>query len=135
MVLGKRTRSVPRQYLFLKRSSFSASLPPTSLPFLNDPTAMVSIQPRNTTVNTPGNQGARHRQSEEFLERGLKVKEYELRRRNFLDTTFISSWAGLACTLRRDGSKKRALVGLTRKVRKEDTQSWFKMRFDGIILV
>jgi len=97
--------------------------------------------------------------AEEILERGLKVKEYELRRRNFsetgnfgfgiaehidlgarydpgigifgMDFYVCMTRPGLRVTKRK---AKKARVGFTHKVKKEDTQSWFKQRFDGIIL-
>lgn len=98
--------------------------------------------------------------AEEILERGLKVKEYELRRRNFsetgnfgfgiqehidlgarydpgigifgMDFYVVMGRPGMRVARRR---AKKTRVGFTHKVRKEDTQSWFKTRFDGIILV
>ena len=98
--------------------------------------------------------------AEEILERGLKVKEYELRRRNFSETgNFgfgIQEHIDLGArydpgigifgmdfyvVMTRPGARvakrkaKRARVGFSHRVRKEDTQAWFKQRFDGIILV
>lgn len=98
--------------------------------------------------------------AEEILERGLKVKEYELRRRNFSETgNFgfgIQEHIDLGArydpgigifgmdfyvVMGRPGQRvarrkqKKARVGFTHKVKKEDTMSWFKQRFDGIILV
>merc|ERR1712195_8144 len=97
--------------------------------------------------------------AEEILERGLKVKEYELRKRNFSETgNFgfgISEHIDLgikydpaigiygmdfyvvmgrpgARVARRKRCKSR--VGFTHRVRKEDSQAWFKQRFDGILL-
>jgi len=98
--------------------------------------------------------------AEEILERGLKVKEYELRRRNFSETGnfgfgvqehidlgarydpgigifgmdfYVVMGRPGARVTRRKAAKAR--IGFTHKVKKEDTQSWFKQRFDGIILV
>ena len=98
--------------------------------------------------------------AEEILERGLKVKEYELRRRNFSETgNFgfgIQEHIDLGArydpgigifgmdfyvVMARPGARvarrkcKTARVGFSHKVKKEDTQAWFKQRFDGIILV
>lgn len=98
--------------------------------------------------------------AEEILERGLKVKEYELRRRNFSETgNFgfgIQEHIDLGArydpgigifgmdfyvVMTRPGARvakrksRRTRVGFTHKVKKEDTQAWFKQRFDGIILV
>lgn len=98
--------------------------------------------------------------AEEILERGLKVKEYELRRRNFSDTgNFgfgIQEHIDLGArydpgigifgmdfyvVMGRPGGRvakrraKKARIGFQHKVKKEDTMAWFKQRFDGIILV
>ncbi|KAF6753517.1 ribosomal protein L5 domain-containing protein [Ephemerocybe angulata] len=97
--------------------------------------------------------------AEEILERGLKVKEYELRRKNFSETgNFgfgIQEHIDLGArydpgigifgmdfyvVMGRPGARvakrraKKARIGFTHKVKKEDTQAWFKQRFDGIIL-
>jgi large subunit ribosomal protein L11e len=98
--------------------------------------------------------------AEEILERGLKVKEYELIRRNFSQTgNFgfgIQEHIDLGArydpgigifgmdfyvVMGRPGQRvarrkhKTSRVGFQHKVKKEDTMSWFKQRFDGIILV
>ncbi|GAB1518297.1 60S ribosomal protein L11 [Rhizoctonia solani] len=98
--------------------------------------------------------------AEEILERGLKVKEYELRRRNFSETgNFgfgIQEHIDLGArydpaigifgmdfyvVMGRPGARvarrkqKTGTIGFTHRVKKEDTMSWFKQRFDGIILV
>ena len=98
--------------------------------------------------------------AEEILERGLKVKEYELRRKNFSETgNFgfgIQEHIDLGArydpnigifgmdfyvVMGRPGGRvtkrkaKKARIGYQHKVKKEDTMSWFKTRFDGIILV
>ncbi|OBZ73716.1 60S ribosomal protein L11 [Grifola frondosa] len=98
--------------------------------------------------------------AEEILERGLKVKEYELRRRNFSETgNFgfgIQEHIDLGArydpgigifgmdfyvVMGRPGARvarrkhKKARIGFQHRVRKEDTVAWFKQRFDGIILV
>jgi len=96
--------------------------------------------------------------AEEILERGLKVKEYELRRRNFSEmghfgfgiTEHIDLGArydpnigifgmDFYIVMGRPGARvgrrriKKGRMGLNHKVTKEDTMSWFKQRFDGII--
>ncbi len=98
--------------------------------------------------------------AEEILERGLKVKEYELRRKNFSETgNFgfgIQEHIDLGArydpgigifgmdfyvVMGRPGARvarrkqKKARIGASHRVKKEDTQAWFKQRFDGIILV
>ncbi|KAJ3743671.1 60S ribosomal protein L11 [Lentinula detonsa] len=97
--------------------------------------------------------------AEEILERGLKVKEYELRRRNFSETGnfgfgiqehidlgarydpgigifgmdfFVVMGRPGARVARR--KQKKARVGNQHRIKKEDTMAWFKQRFDGIIL-
>jgi large subunit ribosomal protein L11e len=98
--------------------------------------------------------------AEEILERGLKVKEYELRRKNFSDTGnfgfgiqehidlgarydpgigifgmdfYVVMGRPGARVARRRQQKTR--IGFSHRIRKEDTMAWFKQRFDGIILV
>ncbi|KAF7969397.1 hypothetical protein HWV62_27454 [Athelia sp. TMB] len=98
--------------------------------------------------------------AEEILERGLKVKEYELRKRNFSETgnfgfgvqEHIDLGArydpGIGIfgmdfyvVMGRPGARvarrkqKKARIGFGHRVKKDDTMSWFKQRFDGIILV
>ena len=98
--------------------------------------------------------------AEEILERGLKVKEYELRKRNFSETgNFgfgIQEHIDLGArydpgigifgmdfyvVMGRPGGRvakrraKQARIGSQHRVKKEDTIAWFKQRFDGIILV
>ena len=98
--------------------------------------------------------------AEEILERGLKVKEYELRRRNFSETgNFgfgIQEHIDLGArydpgigifgmdfyvVMGRPGNRvakrkrKTARVGATHRIHKDDTMAWYKQRFDGIILV
>lgn len=98
--------------------------------------------------------------AEEILERGLKVKEYELRRKNFSDTGnfgfgiqehidlgarydpgigifgmdfyVVMGRPGMRVARRKE---RKARVGFSHRVTKDDTMSWFKQRFDGIILV
>ncbi|KAJ3504362.1 hypothetical protein NLJ89_g7972 [Agrocybe chaxingu] len=83
--------------------------------------------------------------AEEILERGLKVKEYELRRKNFSETgnfgfgiqEHIDLGArydpGIGARVARRRQQK-ARVGFQHRIKKEDTMAWFKQRFDGIIL-
>ncbi|TDZ12737.1 60S ribosomal protein L11 [Colletotrichum sidae] len=96
--------------------------------------------------------------AEEILERGLKVKEYELRKRNFSETgNFgfgISEHIDLgikydpsigiygmdfyACMTRkgeRVATRRRckSRIGSNHKIKREETVKWFKSRFDGIV--
>ena len=98
--------------------------------------------------------------AEEILERGLKVKEYELKRGNFSETgnfgfgiqehidlgarydpTIGIFGMDFYVVMGRPGARvarrkqKKARVGFQHRIRKEDTMGWFKQRFDGIILV
>jgi len=97
--------------------------------------------------------------AEEILERGLKVKEYELKKANFSETGnfgfgiqehidlgikydpgigifgmdfFVVMGRPGARVARRKRCKSR--VGFQHKVKKEDSQAWFKQRFDGNLL-
>lgn len=88
------------------------------------------------------------------------MKEYELRRRNFSETgNFgfgIQEHIDLGArydpgigifgmdfyvVMGRPGARvarrkqKKARVGFTHRIKKDDTMAWFKQRFDGIILV
>merc|ERR1712144_61938 len=96
--------------------------------------------------------------AEEILERGLKVKEYELRKRNFSETgNFgfgISEHIDLGikydpaigiygmdffCCMTRPGervAKRRRCethVGSAHKIKRDETVKWFKNRFEGIV--
>jgi large subunit ribosomal protein L11e len=98
--------------------------------------------------------------AEEILERGLKVKEYELRRKNFSETgNFgfgIQEHIDLGArydpgigifgmdfyvVMGRPGARvakrkqKKARIGFSHRIKRDDTMAWFKQRFDGIILV
>lgn len=101
----------------------------------------------------------RGKKAEQILEKGLKVKEYELRRRNFSETgnfgfgieehidlgikydpstgiygmDFFVHLArpGRRVAVRRS---KKARIGFQHKVKKEDAMKWFQERFDGIVL-
>jgi large subunit ribosomal protein L11e len=95
---------------------------------------------------------------EEILERGLKVKEYELRKRNFSETgNFgfgISEHIDLGikydpaigiygmdfyCCMTRPGervAKRRrckSKIGSNHKIHRDETVKWFKNRFEGIV--
>jgi large subunit ribosomal protein L11e len=97
-------------------------------------------------------------QAEEILERGLKVKEYELRKRNFSETgNFgfgISEHIDLglkydpsigiygmdfyACMTRKGErvAKRRRCkgrIGAGHRIKRDETVKWFKQRFDGIV--
>merc|ERR1712072_1338570 len=101
----------------------------------------------------------RGEKAEEILEKGLKVKEYELLRSNFSNTgSFgfgISEHIDLGikydpstgiygmdffCQLSRPGGRVsqrkrgRAHIGKKHKVTKDDAIKWFQQKFDGIIL-
>merc|ERR1712227_1086424 len=97
--------------------------------------------------------------AEEILERGLKVKEYELRKCNLSDTgnfgfgvqehidlgikydTGIGIYGmdfyvvmkrpGFSITQRR---RRKAKIGLQHKLTETDTMKWFQAKYDGIIL-
>ncbi|KAH9844426.1 60S ribosomal protein L11 [Teratosphaeria destructans] len=96
--------------------------------------------------------------AEEILERGLKVKEYELRKRNFSETgNFgfgISEHIDLGikydpaigiygmdfyCCMTRPGERvakrRRAVskIGASHKIDQQETIKWFKNRFEGIV--
>merc|ERR1711874_683068 len=96
--------------------------------------------------------------AEEIIERGLKVKEYELRKRNFSETGNFGfginehidlgikydPYTGIFgmnffVVLERPGYRvsrkkyKHGRIGFQHKVKKDETVSWFKQRFDGII--
>ncbi|VVC30907.1 Ribosomal protein L5,Ribosomal protein L5, C-terminal,Ribosomal protein L5, N-terminal,Ribosomal [Cinara cedri] len=97
--------------------------------------------------------------AEEILERGLKVREYELRRENFSDTgNFgfgIQEHIDLGIkydpsigiygldffvVLGRQGfnvahrRRKQGKVGYQHRLGKEDAMKWFQTKYDGIIL-
>merc|ERR1712018_594442 len=97
--------------------------------------------------------------AEEILERGLKVREYELRRDNFssngnfgfgiqehidlgikydpsigiygMDFYVVLGRAGMNVTHRR---RKTGVIGPKHKVTKEEAMKWFQQKYDGIIL-
>merc|ERR1712110_1068369 len=97
--------------------------------------------------------------AEEILERGLKVKEYELRRENFsengnfgfgvqehidlgikydpsigiygMDFFMVMGRPGMNVRHRR---RKCGRVGFQHRLTKEDAMKWFQTKYDGIIL-
>ncbi|KAJ8605592.1 hypothetical protein CTAYLR_000029 [Chrysophaeum taylorii] len=95
----------------------------------------------------------------EILERGLKVKEYELNRKNFSETgnfgfgitehidlgikydptTGIYGMDFYVC-LERPGFRvarrkaRKSRVGSTHKISKEDAIKWFQQKYEGIVL-
>merc|ERR1711865_788247 len=97
--------------------------------------------------------------AEEILERGLKVKEYELRMRNFsskgsfgfgitehidlglkydpstgiygMDFFVFLSRPGRRVSQRR---QRRSTVGFQHKLKRDEGMKWFQTKFDGIIL-
>lgn len=96
--------------------------------------------------------------AEEILERGLKVKEYELRKRNFSETgNFgfgISEHIDLGikydpsigiygmdfyCCMTRPGERvtrrrrMKSTIGSNHRIKRDETVKWFKSRFDGIV--
>lgn len=101
----------------------------------------------------------RGEKAEEILRRGLKVKEYELRRRNFSDTgNFgfgIEEHIDLGIkydpstgifgmdfyvVLTRPGKRigerkvKNSTIGNSQRVKKEDAQKWFQEKLGGTLL-
>merc|ERR1712042_276666 len=97
--------------------------------------------------------------AEEILERGLKVREYELRKPNFSDTgnfgfgiqehidLGIKYDPGIGIygmdfyvVLARPGynvryrRKKKARVGIQHRLVKSDGQRWFQQKYDGILM-
>ncbi|XP_071113761.1 large ribosomal subunit protein uL5 [Haliotis cracherodii] len=97
--------------------------------------------------------------AEEILEKGLKVREYELRKCNFSDTGnfgfgiqehidlgikydpnigiygmdfyIVLGRPGFNVAQRR---RKRGRVGTSHKIGKEESMKWFQQKYDGIIL-
>ncbi|KAK9894056.1 ribosomal protein L5 [Cystobasidium minutum MCA 4210] len=97
--------------------------------------------------------------AEEILERGLKVKEYELRKRNFsetgnfgfgitehidlgikydpgigifgMDFYVVMGRPGYRVARRRRCKSK---IGFQHKVKPAESMAWFKQRFDGVLL-
>ncbi|XP_015785198.1 60S ribosomal protein L11 [Tetranychus urticae] len=97
--------------------------------------------------------------AEEILEKGLKVKEYELRKENFsdagnfgfgiqehidlgikydpgigiygLDFFVVLGRAGYNV---RDRRRKKNVLGVRHRVTREESMKWFQQKYDGIIL-
>merc|ERR1712180_412949 len=97
--------------------------------------------------------------AEEILEKGLKVKEYELRQGNFsatgnfgfgiaehidlgikydpsigiygMDFYVVLARPGYNVAYRR---RKKSRVGFSHKITKADAQKWFQSKYDGILL-
>lgn len=101
----------------------------------------------------------RGRKAEEILEKGLKVKDYELRKKNFSDTgNFgfgiqehidlgikydpstgiygMDFYVHLVRSGNRVATRKkcRSKIGFKQRVSKEDAMKWFQQKYDGIIL-
>ncbi|GAA6060384.1 hypothetical protein JCM10212_004637 [Sporobolomyces blumeae] len=97
--------------------------------------------------------------AEEILERGLKVKEYELKKKNFsatgnfgfgiqehidmgikydpgigifgMDFYVVMGRPGARVSKRKH---KTGRIGFAHRVKRDETMQWFKTRFDGILL-
>lgn len=97
--------------------------------------------------------------AEEILEKGLKVKEYELKKENFSDTGnfgfgiqehidlgikydpgvgiygldfyVVLGRAGFNISSRK---RRKATIGAKHRVSKEEAMKWFQQKYDGIIL-
>merc|ERR1711998_580342 len=102
----------------------------------------------------------RGEKAEEILERGLKVKEYELRKRNFSQTgnfgfgimehidlglkydpsTGIYGMDFYVVMKRAGGGRvtkkraKRGKMGSPHKIQKQDTMDWFVNKYEGILM-
>eukprot|EP00326_Haptolina_ericina_P019796 CAMPEP_0181194452 /NCGR_PEP_ID=MMETSP1096-20121128/14348_1 /TAXON_ID=156174 ORGANISM="Chrysochromulina ericina, Strain CCMP281" /NCGR_SAMPLE_ID=MMETSP1096 /ASSEMBLY_ACC=CAM_ASM_000453 /LENGTH=176 /DNA_ID=CAMNT_0023283963 /DNA_START=26 /DNA_END=556 /DNA_ORIENTATION=+ len=102
----------------------------------------------------------RGEKAEEILERGLKVKEYELRKKNFsatgnfgfgiqehidlglkydpstgiygMDFYVVMKRAGGMRVAKRRGHRGR--LGIGHKIKKQETQKWFINKYEGILL-
>merc|ERR1712178_657874 len=78
--------------------------------------------------------------AEEILERGLKVREYELRKPIFSDTGNSGFGIQEHIDLGRPGYNvphrrhKKGVIGPKHKVTKEEAMKWFQQKYDGIIL-
>ena len=122
-----------------------SSLETNLLPFLRDSSAV------------PANTGPQL--LPEILERGLKVKEYELKKRNFSSmgnfgfginehidlgikydpSTGIYGMDFYVCLSRRGyrvarRKVKQHRVGVCHRITKEEATAWFQQKFDGIVL-
>lgn len=153
-------------------SSFLVRLPSTVRYLQKTPAPQSKSNPRCTgkaryTVRTFGirrnekisvHVTVRGPKAEEILERGLKVKEYELRKRNFSETgNFgfgISEHIDLGikydpsigiygmdfyCCMTRPGERvtrrrrMKSTIGSSHRIKRDETVRWFKTRFDGIV--
>merc|ERR1711979_67992 len=101
----------------------------------------------------------RGEKAKEILERGLKVKEYELNKRNFSDMGNFGfgiqehidlgirydPYTGIFgmdfyVVLKRAGQRInrrkrcRSTLGNMQKISKEDAREWFKQQYDGLLL-
>ncbi|KAF6345544.1 ribosomal protein L11 [Rhinolophus ferrumequinum] len=69
--------------------------------------------------------------AEEILEKGLKVREYELRKNNFSDTGNFGFGIQEHIDL---GIKYDPSIGAKHRISKEEAMRWFQQKYDGIIL-
>ena len=68
----------------------------------------------------------------EILERGLKVKEYELVKNVYILDFYVQlARPGGRVTKRK---AQRSRLGYSHKVTREEAMEWFKKQYDGIIL-
>merc|ERR1712178_233926 len=81
----------------------------------------------------------RGEKAEEILERGLKVKEYELRKKNFsatgiygMDFYVVMKRAGGMRIAKRRARQGR--IGVEHRIKKKETQDWFVEKYEGILL-
>ena len=132
------------------------------LPLFLPPAARYTVRQfgirRNEKIST--HVTMRGEKAEEILERGLKVKEYELRKKNFsatgnfgfgimehidlglkydpstgiygMDFYVVMRRAGGMRIAKRRARKGR--IGLNHKIKKAETQQWFKDKYEGILL-
>merc|ERR1739845_264212 len=74
----------------------------------------------------------RGEKAEEILEKGLKVKEYELRTGIYgMDFYVHLSRPGMRVQYKK---LRRGKVGFSHRLKKEDGMKWFQTKYDGIIL-
>merc|ERR1712002_1126951 len=78
--------------------------------------------------------------AEEILEKGLKVKEYELRRANFSNMGNFGFGIAFYVVLERPGyniayrRRKKSRVGFQHRITKTDSMKWFQQKYDGILM-
>ncbi|XP_049400060.1 60S ribosomal protein L11-1-like [Solanum stenotomum] len=74
----------------------------------------------------------------QLLESGLKVKEYELLRRNFSETGCfgfgIQEHIDLGIKYDPSTGRCKSRVGIQHRVTKEDSMKWFQVKYEGVIL-